>query len=56
MTPERNRITHRICYLDTTNMNLSRYEGRQVRVFGNLRWREKERDPVMIVTRVDMVW
>lgn len=56
MTPERNRISHRICYLDTTDMNLSRYEGRMIRVFGNMRWREKERDPVMIVQRVDMLW
>jgi uncharacterized protein YraI len=56
MTMERNRIVHRICYLDTTKMNLGRFENKKVRVFGNIRWREKERDPVMIVERVDMVW
>jgi hypothetical protein len=56
LTPENNRISHRICYLDTTDMNLSRYNGKKVRVFGNLRWREKDRDPVMIVERVDLIW
>jgi len=48
--------SYRIAYLDTTEKNLVRYEGKHVRVFGNERWRKTERDAVIAVERIDMVW
>jgi len=48
--------SYRIAYLETTETNLVRYEGKHVRVRGNQRWRETDRDPVIAVERIDMVW
>lgn len=48
--------SYRIAYLETTEKNLARYEGKHVRVFGNERWRNTERYPVIAVERIDMVW
>jgi uncharacterized protein YgiM (DUF1202 family) len=56
MTPEVERRQHRIAYLETTELNLDRYDGKNVRVFGNLRWRKGERWPLIVVERVDRVW
>jgi hypothetical protein len=47
---------YRIAYLDTTESNLARYEGKHVRVMGNERWTKGERYPVIVVERVEMVW
>jgi uncharacterized protein YgiM (DUF1202 family) len=48
--------SYRMAYLDTTEKNLARYEGKHVRVFGNQRWHKTERYPVISVERIDMVW
>lgn len=55
-TPEVDRLTYIIAYLETPQMNLSRYEDKNVRVFGTQRWRKGERIPVIAVDRVDMIW
>ena len=56
MTEEVGYRQYRIAYLETTEKNLARYEGKLVRVFGNERWRKTERYPVIAVERIDMVW
>jgi uncharacterized protein YgiM (DUF1202 family) len=56
MTPEMNRLQQRICYLDSPQINLDRYQGKHVRVSGNQRWRKGDRYPVIVAERVDMVW
>jgi len=48
--------SYRIAYLETTEKNLVRYEGKHVRVLGNERWRKTDRYPVIAVERIDMVW
>jgi len=45
-----------IAYLDAPQMNFTRYEGKHVRVLGNLRWQHDERYPIIAVERLDMVW
>lgn len=45
-----------IAYLDAPQTNLSRYEGKHVRVLGNQHWARNERYPVIAVERIDMVW
>lgn len=56
MTPEVDRLQSRLAYLEAPQMNLLRYQGKTVRVFGTERWRKTDRDPVIAVERVDMVW
>ena len=56
MTPEVHRLQSRLAYLEAPQMNLSRYQGKTVRVFGTQRWRKTERDPVIAVERVEMIW
>jgi uncharacterized protein YraI len=56
MTPELNRLQQRICYLESDNGNLKRFEGKHVRVAGNERWRKGDRDPVLVIDRIGMVW
>jgi SH3-like domain-containing protein len=56
MTEEVDRRQYRIAYLETTEKNLARYEGKHVRVFGNERWARNERYPVIAVERIDMIW
>jgi uncharacterized protein YgiM (DUF1202 family) len=56
MTPEVERRQHRLCYLETTKLNLDRYRGKLVRVQGDQHWRKGERFPVVVVDRVDIVW
>ena len=55
-TPEVDRLSYRIAYLETTETNLKKYEGKHVRVMGNQRWRKGDRDPVIVVERLDRVW
>jgi SH3-like domain-containing protein len=55
-TPEVEGRSYRIAYLETTEKNLARYEGKHVRLFGNQRWRKTERYPVIAAERIDMVW
>ncbi len=56
MTPTLNRIEHRVCYVDAGQTNVSRFEGKQVRVSGNQRWRKGDRYAVLVADRVDMIW
>ena len=56
LTEEVGYRQYRIAYLETTEKNLQRYEGKHVRVMGNERWRKGDRYPVIAVERVDMVW
>lgn len=56
MTEEVGRRQWRIAYLETTETNLKRFEGKHVRVLGNMRWKKGERFPVIVVDRVDMIW
>jgi hypothetical protein len=55
-TAEVDRLSHRIAYLELANINPKKYEGRHVRVQGNQRWRKGDRDPVIVVERVDVIW
>lgn len=55
-TPESNRIEHRICYLETGEVNLNRYLNHSVRISGNEKWQKGERYPVLAVERVDIIW
>ncbi|HUI06709.1 MAG TPA: SH3 domain-containing protein [Verrucomicrobiae bacterium] len=55
-TAEVDRISYRIAYLELSETNLKKYEGKHVRVMGNQRWRKGDRDPVIVVERLDRVW
>ncbi len=56
LTPLLGRNQHRICYLETSNLDLTRFEGKSVRVFGQQTWKRSDRYPVMQVERIDPVW
>ena len=56
LTPLLGRNQHRICYLETADLDLTRFEGKTVRVFGNQTWKRTERYPVLQVERIDPVW
>jgi len=56
LTPELNRLQHRICYLENDHTDLKRFEGKHVRLAGNERWRKGDRDPVLVIDRIGMVW
>ena len=56
MTPEMNRLQQRMCYLESDSAKLDRFEGKHVRVAGNERWRKGDRDPVLVIDRIGMVW
>jgi SH3-like domain-containing protein len=45
-----------IAYLESNQTNLSRYDGKHVRVLGNQRWKRGDRYPVIAIERCDMVW
>ncbi|HXI85799.1 MAG TPA: SH3 domain-containing protein [Verrucomicrobiae bacterium] len=55
-TTEADRLSFRIAYLETSETNLKRFEGKHVRVVGTQRWRKGERYPVIAIERIDMVW
>lgn len=55
-TPEVDRLSFRIAYLETAETNLKKYEGKHVRVLGNQHWRKGDRDPVIAIERLDIVW
>ena len=55
-TPEVDRLSFRIAYLETPETNLKKYEGKHVRVVGNQRWRKGDRYPVISIERLDIVW
>ncbi|HUK81007.1 MAG TPA: SH3 domain-containing protein [Verrucomicrobiae bacterium] len=56
LTEEVDTRQYRTAYLETTDKNLARYEGKHVRVRGNETWRRSQRYPVIAVERIDMVW
>ena len=55
-TAEVDRISHRVAYLEASEINLKKFEGKHVRIVGNQRWRKGDRHPVIAVERIDMVW
>jgi uncharacterized protein YgiM (DUF1202 family) len=55
-TTEADRLSFRIAYLETSETNLKRFEGKHVRIVGTQRWRKGERYPVIAIERIDMVW
>jgi len=55
-TAEVDRLSFRVAYLETSDANLKRFEGKHVRVVGTQRWRKGERYPVIAIERIDMVW
>lgn len=55
-TPEADRLSFRIAYLEASDTNLKKFEGKHVRVVGNQRWRKGDRYPVIAIERIDMVW
>ena len=56
LTKEMDGLQWRKAYLETTEHNLSKFEGKHVRVMGNARWKKGERYYVIVVDRVDMIW
>ncbi len=50
------RRQYRIAYLEMAIKNLDEFEGKHVRILGNLRWRRGDRYPLIIVDRIEMVW
>jgi uncharacterized protein YgiM (DUF1202 family) len=54
-TPEVDRLSFRIAYLETADTNLKKYEGKHVRVLGNQHWRKGDRYPVIVIERLDIV-
>jgi uncharacterized protein YgiM (DUF1202 family) len=55
-TTEVDRLSFRMAYLETSDTNLKRFEGKHVRVVGTQRWRKGERYPVLAIERIDRVW
>ena len=47
---------YRDAYLDMAPQNLDKFEGKHVRVIGNLRWKRGDRYPVIVVDRIEPVW
>ena len=43
-----------IAYLESSQTNLSRFDGKHVRVMGNSRWKRNERYPVITIERCDL--
>lgn len=50
------RRQYRIAYLEVAEKNLGKYEGKHVRVLGNVRWKRGDRYPVVVVDRIEPVW
>jgi uncharacterized protein YgiM (DUF1202 family) len=55
-TAEVDRLSFRVAYLETSDTNLKKFEGKHVRVVGTQRWRKGERYPVVAIERIDRVW
>jgi SH3-like domain-containing protein len=56
MTIMVDRLQYRVAYLDMAPQSLDKYEGKHVRVIGNLRWKRGDRYPVIIVDHIEPVW
>lgn len=55
-TPEADRLSFRVAYLEAPGLSLTKYNGKHVRIVGTQRWHKGDRYPVISVERVDMVW
>ncbi len=55
-TPEADRLSFRVAYLEAPGLNLTKYVGKHVRIVGTQRWHKGDRYPVISVERIDMVW
>jgi len=55
-TPEADRLSFRVAYLEAPGLNLKKYVGKHIRIVGTQRWHKGDRYPVITVERVDMVW
>ena len=55
-TPEVDRLSFRIAYLEAPGLDLKKYDGKHVRIVGTQRWHKGDRYPVISVERIDMVW
>ena len=55
-TPEADRLSFRMAYLESADANLKKFEGKHVRIVGNQHWRKGDRYPVISIERIDMVW
>jgi uncharacterized protein YgiM (DUF1202 family) len=55
-TPDVEGRSYRMAYLSTTETNLSRYEDKPVRIYGNQRWQKADRYPVIAIERIDIIW
>ncbi len=55
-TPEADRLSFRVAYLEAPGLNLTKYLGKHVRLVGTQRWHKGDRYPVISVERIDMVW
>lgn len=56
MTVMVERRQYRMAYLDVAEKNLDKYEGKYVRILGNLKWKRGDRYPVIVVDRIEMIW
>jgi hypothetical protein len=50
------RRHYRIAFLEVAEKDLDKYQGKHVRILGNLRWKRGDRDPVIVVDRIEPVW
>ena len=50
------RRQYRTAYLDMAEKNLDKYEGKYVRILGNLKWKRGDRYPVIVVDHIEMIW
>lgn len=55
-TAEVDRLSFRIAYLEASDTNLKKFEGKHVRIVGNQRWRKGDRYPVIAIERIDRMW
>jgi len=55
-TPEEDLLSHRMAYVEISNINPKKYMGRPVRIQGNQRWHKGDRDPVIVAERIDIIW
>jgi uncharacterized protein YraI len=55
-TPESDRLSFRVAYLEAPGINLTKYTGKHVRLAGTQRWHKGDRYPVISIERIDMVW
>jgi len=55
-TPEMDRLSSRMAYLEAPGTDLKKYLGKHVRIVGIQRWHKGDRYPVITIERIDMVW